>query len=146
MKWIGFIILIELGWLPINTVTLYDKVPAPYEKSGLFIPSVSFAELSGLFSTTLCIDVELFGIVRVGGDVKTYVHIKTDPIGFVPIVADYGFSAGLVNLPVSVFWRHRCMHPVMVFSYQYDPEMRWEGVYDEFGIRLEAKIGAVGGK
>lgn len=145
MTWLALVFAIEIGWAP-GIANMYEKVPIPFTTDvteQVYITSVDRILLSQSFFTTLFAQITLFDFFYVSGNIKTFIYILEDKLAFLPHAVSYNFELGLLIVPLSVFWKHNCIHPVMPYAYWYEPELKWEGSYDEVGIRLEARIGGI---
>ena len=125
MSWLVFIFALEIGWLPIDSLKMYEQ-PMSYQsgQSGY----IQFES-----------EIELFKHVFVGGSIRTYISKNKNSYDFWPTRDGYMFYTGLRYDILEIGFRHYCTHPVVPWDYQFNPI--WEGAYEEIYFRISGKIG-----
>ena len=127
MNWLLFMFMLEVGFLPQGDLVMYDSMALdriyPVRNYGY---------------TELQVELQAFGLVFVGGGVKTMIFNHPDQgMSFFPYGANYNVNAGLRFRGIEVGWRHYCIHPVMPWvGLVRDYEPVWEGWYEEVYFRI----------
>lgn len=127
MAWIAFILAVQLGWIPQGGVTMYN----PPE----------FLDASNTFYQAFEAKVVLFKTVEIGGSATVHDWITKTADGFWPDRLDSIFFLGLLLGPVTVEWRHRCIHAVIPFQDAYKEAPGWDAGTDQVFVRVELKWG-----
>ncbi len=125
MNWIIFFFALEIGWLPIDSLKMYEQ-PMSYQSNQ-----------SGYIQFES--EVELFKHLFVGGSIRTYISKNKNSYDFWPTRDGYMFYTGLRYDILEIGFRHYCTHPVVPWDYQFNPI--WEGAYEEIYFRISGKIG-----
>ncbi len=126
MDFITFLFILELSFLPNGTMAMYEENLA-YEMGGTYLAEIQAG-------------VELWDILTIQGGVITSVQLKPDYSGFRPFITDYPIEVRLGIDNIYLFYRHRCIHPVMTYLPIRDITQIWEGAYNEIGFRYEARF------
>lgn len=134
MKWLTLFLMIELGWLPQGGFLQYERMPNGFYR-------YQHASLIGSFFTNIEVKALLLEHFYIVSGIKTLIFKEKGGYTFDPQSMDFKTELGLEIGMLSMFWRHHCIHPMMTYMYFYLPDLKWEGSYDEIGIRIEGKIG-----
>ncbi len=122
MTWLLFFFALEFAWIPSGMIDQYDNL---YENMNTF-------------HTKLETEIMFFNLLYIGGEVKTIIHAQAIN-SFDPSMMDYGIEVGLKFNILNIFYRHNCIHPMMIYLRNL-PNIDWEGSYDEIGIRVEGRL------
>ena len=122
MNWLVLFFVLELGWMPNGDFDLYEN------PLGLDPKYSAYTELDA--------EVQLFGLLFVGGGIKTTVwHFRS--YKFFPHKAVYNFRFGARYGLLELGFRHYCIHPVI--PYFSNPHAIWEGAYEEVYLKISNK-------
>lgn len=140
MTWVVFCFALELGIIPNGIFLLYDRQPIEYiNESPYQLTTVDVLDFSYSIYTDFQFEAIILDYIFIGGGVRV-VMLPTNNYTFDPHASYYNFVFGGRIGPLEVFWRHYCIHPQMVYMYDYVPLDGWEGAYDEIGLKIEGKV------
>lgn len=130
MTWLVLAAALEVGLLPMGDFLMYDP------------PST--VSITGTIYTELEARATAWGVLFVGGEVRTFAWAVDGSYSFTPFRLLYQFEAGFTLGPLEIGFRHYCTHPqwVYLWAYRYGDaiygqQARWEGAYEEVYLRLE---------
>lgn len=130
MNWIALVIALELGYLPNGTMVMYE-------------PSETM-NVSGTWYAEFEAEAELWGILFVGGEIKTFMwKTQLTPVdyNFFPEQEWYGVWGGIRRGPFELGFRHYCTHPVVPFLPLTRSKILWEGSYEELYLKVKLSWG-----
>lgn len=128
MNWIAFVLAFQLGWIPSGGFASYD-------------PPLAFVDGSNQFYQMAEAKAILFKTVEIGGSIKVQDWICRGELSFWPNQLDSVFFADILFGPVTVGWRHECIHPVVPYQPYCGIKPSWDGGMDEIYARVELKWG-----
>lgn len=144
MSWIALLFMFEIGTFPMNTFAMYE---AQY-----------IADLSGTEYVRLGVDFELWDLVFIGGEVRTYMRSPKVfglvfesrhtgykwgevPFSFAVHAAHYDFHIGIRWKFLEAGFRHYCTHPIVTYAVFRDlVDYETEGAYEELYFRVTAEL------
>jgi len=129
MEWLVFVLALELGWQPEAYFASYS-------------PPVAVVG-DGQFYQTFEAKAVLFGFLELGGSVRVQDWLTADrfPPNFWLNQIDSIFFVDVRLGPLTVGWRHECIHPVSPWQPAYGIKPSWDGAGDEVYARVELKLG-----
>ena len=133
MNWIAFIFALEIGWLPMGDLFMYERISNYYY-------GYDVIEIKNTFYNDLETEVLLFDFFYIGGGLKTVILKNNEGLYFDPQAINFEFESGIKVGPINIFFRHYCFHPIMTYMSRYESNLKWEGGYEEIGIRIEGRI------
>jgi hypothetical protein len=122
MTWLILLYSLELGYLPLGELALYD-------------PGIYYDIKHSLY-TTMDAELQGFGFF-IGGHIRTTMWHDGTGYTFRPNSAEYLVKMGYRRGNVEIGFRHYCTHPVVVlFGLARRYEAIWEGAYEELYFRI----------
>ena len=104
----------------------------------------SVVSVTGTVYTELEARATAWGVLWVGGMVRTFAWDQAGTYSFMPFRLLYQFEAGVTLGALEVGFRHYCTHPQWVYMWAlqsqeptYGQGARWEGAYEEVYLRIE---------
>jgi len=123
VTWLHLFFALELGFLPLGEYQVYDA-------------GVQRAVFSGTFYSEFTVRAEAYGFYA-DGIVRTTVWKMSNNLLFWPERALYEVGVGYRVGPVTVGFRHWCMHPFMLPREYYQRPVYLQGAFDELFVRIE---------
>ena len=124
MGWLTLLFAVELGIVPMNTWLMYEMEP--------------YFQSSPHYFLELETEAQAFEHLFIGGAVKTRAWKNAETWTYHPFSAEYELNAGIRIDSLEIGLRHMCTHPVIPYQATVAPrEIRYEGSYDEFYIRMQ---------
>jgi hypothetical protein len=93
------------------------------------------------FYVAMDAEVRLWDFLYVGGSLGVPMWKSGEGYTFWPSELQSVTRAGVRFGPVEVGWSHLCSHPVVPGLPLWEPQVLWEGGYDEFHVKVSGQIG-----
>ena len=126
MEWLALFFAFELGYQPQAMFVSYDPP--------------SFVNGSGQFYQTFEVKARMWDFLEVGGAVRVQDWLSRGTIGFWPNQLDSQIFADVYYGPLTIGWRHNCIHPVVPYQPTFGEKPSWDGAYDEVYLRIGGKL------
>src|SRR4030042_1264571 len=127
---LALIVQLEPGYMPLDTWRGY--VPDSNLFVGVDLPLYA----------NLGVEIEIAGLVFIGGSVRTEFSMKEFKVGsFSPHLMNYGFGVGIRPVEgIEIGFRHHCLHPIVPYMQDSGFHLTYEGAYEEIYILIKKKI------
>ena len=134
MNWIVLAFAMQFGFSPNMWMLMYSPPPGLH------------AVEQQQFYVDMDAEVRILGHVYIGGSLLVPEWKSGVSIDFMPSELQSLVRAGIRFDNVEIGWSHLCSHPVVPGLPLWDPQVLWEGGYDEFHVRFFNQVGWGGKK
>jgi hypothetical protein len=126
MTWLVLVMAVQLGFYPQGGVVMYEPL--------------SIIDASGMFYQQMEAKAVLFGLVEFGGSVKVNDWIERGSVNFWPEGLASEFFVHVLIGPITVGWRHECIHPVMPYLPVSKASALWDSWTDDVFVRAQIRF------
>jgi hypothetical protein len=127
MPWLVLAYALTFGFVPQDVFVFYT----PPDTTSYNINS------NQQFSVDMAAELRIAGIGYVGGDIRIYEWMNEAAfLDFWPNRGAFSFRAGLRFGGLEIGYEHYCTHPIAPYLPYFHYDLKWDGGYDEFHVKL----------